>query len=115
MKNAYTHYEQTVIDNITLEAYDIESKGSHEDVQQVHSIFLDERGFIIKQIGEVPSFIEWIQGLPSVFTVPFYNYQILENAKKAGYKLDTEAKEDDFLDRYFANVAKAFFTLKNNL
>ena len=55
-------------------------------------------------------------GLPSNIDFPFYNYEILDNAKKSKeFDLSTEEKEDKFLEDYFGNLAMAFFTLYDNL
>ena len=53
----------------------------------------------------------WLQGLPSIMTVPFYNNEIIE----IGYKLDlikkgkrqttTENNEQKFLDHWFELIA----------
>lgn len=53
----------------------------------------------------------WLQGLPSIMTVPFYNNEIIE----IGYKLDlikkgkrqttTENNEQKFLDQWFELMA----------
>ena len=114
--STYTFFEQTIIDSIDFEGYDLPKNQSDFDkIQNVYKTFLSEYGWSIKRIGELNSFKEWLQGLPSVLTVPFYNYAILENAKNAGFVLDTEDKEDTFLNLYWERLSKAFFNLKDNL
>jgi hypothetical protein len=76
---------------------------------------------MIERVGEVNAFKEWLQGLPSVLTVPFYNYDIINNAREAGLLTATsddwfkEKDEDSFLDRYWIRLSEAFFNLKDNL
>ena len=43
------------------------------------------------------------------------NYEILENAKRWGYNLDNEIKENNFIDNYFMNLSKSYFILLHNL
>jgi len=116
-----TFYEQTIIDAIDFEGYGddaekFEDYPLYNKIQKVYSIFREEyvhdnnmhtnQGILFK---------EWLQGLPSILTVPFMNYIILANAKDADFDLDTETKEDLFLDSYWMRLTYAFFTLKENL
>ena len=118
----FTFYEQTIIDNIDFEGYAITNEGYlYDKIKTLYNIFKQEYGFMIDRVGEVNAFKEWLQGLPSVLTVPFMNYEILENAKKAGLltKDDVEwrmeKQENRFLELYWTKLALAFFELKNNL
>ena len=115
--NYKTFFENTIIDNIDFEGYNINNNGYlYDKIKTVYNIFLSEYVHESnKHINEKKLFCEWLQGLPSVLTVPFYNCDILENAKKSGFKLDTEYREDNFLNSYWINLSNAFFTLKNNL
>ena len=118
----FTFYEQTIIDNIDFEGYAITNEGYlYDKIKTLYNIFKQEYGFMIDRVGEVNAFKEWLQGLPSVLTVPFMNYEILENAKKAGLltKDDVEwrmeKQENRFLELYWTKLALAFFELKDNL
>lgn len=117
----YTFYEQTIIDNIDFSGYedDADIFGDYPlytNIQNVYFIFKKEYVHDNnKHLSERMLFKEWLQGLPSVLTVPFYNYEIIENARKAGFSLMTESKEEQFLDAYWSRLANAFFTLKENL
>lgn len=114
--STYTFFEQSILDSIDFDGYELpEFTNDFDKVQNVYKTFISEYGWSIKRIGELNSFKEWLQGLPSVLTVPFYNYDILNNAKEYGYKLDSEEKEDNFLDKYWGKLSEAFFTLKDNL
>lgn len=116
-----TFYEQTIIDAIDFSGYedDADIFGDYPlytNIQNVYSIFKKEfvhanNSFMNEEI----LFKEWLQGLPSVLTVPFYNYEIIDNARAAGFSLMTEAKEEAFLDAYWSRLSNAFFTLKENL
>lgn len=121
-----THYEKIVIENIDLEPYGIvinEGEGNglitsttYDKIKEVYNIFKKE--YIHnnnKHLDEIYLFSEWLRGLPSVLTVPFYNGEILEGALLSGFDVSTEAKENKFLNEYWMNLSKAFFTLRENL
>jgi hypothetical protein len=115
----YTFYEKTIIDNIDFEGYGIDNDGYlYDKIKTLYNIF--KREYVHennKHIKETALFAEWLQGLPSVLTVPFYNHEILDNARKAGILKadDSKKKEDIFLDKYWNRLSNAFFTLKDNL
>ena len=124
MNNTKTFYENTILNSIDLSEYDINNDCyNYDKIKTTYNIF--KREYIHKNnehINEVILFSEWLRGLPTVLTVPFYNYDILEKAKKDWVlKINSkddkyiENKEDQFLENYWNNLAKAFFTLKNNL
>ena len=117
MKNLKTYFENIILQNIDLDAYEIERGTEFENIQNVHKIFLSEYGHEIKRRGEKNAFTEWLQGLPSILTVPFYNSEILIIAYVHGMieANATEEEEDKFLEMYFSSLSTAFFTLKDNL
>ena len=123
MKNFKTFYENTIIDNIDFEGYGFSNDMYlYDKIKTLYNVFKKEYVHENnKHLNEVFLFSEWLRGLPSVLTVPFYNYEILENAKKAGLiktdgaKSTIEKREDRFLNEYWDKLAQAFFTLKNNL
>jgi hypothetical protein len=113
----YTFFEQTIIDNIDFDGYGISNDCYlYDKIKTLYNIFKSEYVHGNNQhLSEQKLFAEWLQGLPSTLTVPFYNFEILQNALLAGFDLSTESKEDLFLQNYWSNLAKAFFTLKENL
>jgi len=126
MKNSvYTFYEQTIIENIDFDGYsisaeDCEAMELYDKVQKTYEIFVDE--YIHdnnKHLNEVFLFSEWLTGLPSTLSVPFYYNEILKNAENAG--IDPKCFRDEggyrerFLQNYWLNLSNAFFTLKENL
>jgi len=121
--NVYkTFFEKTIIDNINFEGYGLSNDMYlYDKIKTLYNIFKQEYGFMIERVGEVNAFKEWLQGLPSVLTVPFYNHDIINNATEAGLLTATsddwfkEKQEDSFLDRYWIRLSEAFFNLKDNL
>ena len=114
----FTFFEQIIIENIDLESYELSNDVYlYDKIKTLYIIFKMEYGYNIEIMGERRAFCEWLQGLPSALTVPFYNYDILNRAylHDAIKANATEEQEEKFLDRYFMNLSDAFFTLKNNL
>lgn len=113
-----TFFEQTILDSISLEDYDIDtdSMSQKEILGKVYNIFLSEYVHHNNERQDHKKlFKEWLQGLPTILTVPFYNHDILLNARENGIELREEWQEDNFLNMYWLNLAKAFFDLKENL
>lgn len=117
--NYYTFYESTILDSIDLSDYGIEATTNFDKVQAVYRIFKSEYGHEIeRQRGnEVAAFREWLMGLPSVLTVPFYYSDQINRAYVHGLlPADcTEDQENEFCQSFFENCAQAFFTLFHNL
>lgn len=123
-----TFYEKTIIDSIDFEGYEdsldilgvsMREGFDHELYVYIHNVYhIFKKEYVHKNnsfINEHILFKEWLQGLPSVLTVPFMNYIILENAKKSGFAFETEQQEERFLNAYWSRLSDAFFTLKDNL
>ena len=119
IKNVFTFYESTILDSIDLSAYGIDAATNFDKVQAVYKIFLSEYGHeIARQRGnKVAAFREWLMGLPSVITVPFYYSDQINRAYIHGLIAAdaTEEQENNFCQSFFQNCANAFFTLYDNL
>lgn len=138
MSNYKTFFENTIIDNIDLESYGLSNDVYlYDKIKTTYNIFKNEYGFMIERVGEVNAFKEWLMGLPSVLSVPYLNSDILQMAKENKFlnvraitkhsdgtitdetvQADgrmLERMEDRFLDKYWINLAIAFFDLKHNL
>lgn len=113
MKALYTFFEQTILDNISFEGYDVKHTNDKlSRINEAYKIFLSEKGWEVEQVGKKKAFTNWLQGLPSALTVPFYYNEIVENAINAGVKIKDETQ---FCNDYWINLTDAFFTLKENL
>ena len=116
--NTLTFFEKTIVDNIDFEGYGLDNDVYlYDKIKTLYNIFRMEYGWNIDRMGERRAFCEWLQGLPSSLTVPFYNHDILNRAYIHGAlpANATEEQEDKFLNGYFMNLSNAFFTLKENL
>ncbi len=117
MKNYKTMYENIIVDSIDFEGYEVDTPNTiKEKIDLVYSIFRKE--FVHKNNEhelDVYNLAEWLRGLPSVMTVPFWNHDILEKAKEYGYNFSNDWAEDIFLEMYWSRLATSFINLKVNL
>ena len=106
-----------ILENIDLEVYDIEMRSDLDNIKEVYNIFLKEKGFEIDRMGKFNAFSEWLQGLPSVLTVPFMYYEQIQLATKEGLLKETASERtiDNYCENFFPLCTAAFFTLKDNL
>jgi hypothetical protein len=113
-------YEKVIINSIDSDGYDENPKGTKAKLQFLKNTFKSEYGFNISRMGEQRAFSEWLQGLPSAMSIPFYNVDIIKLAKKSGTlsKNPTEREEDKILENYWnfmtAKTFKAFRKYKIN-
>lgn len=104
-------------DSIETEAYTAQefstvAKKSKYVLQCFHKEYYDPR-----EPNYTKRVADWLQGLPSVITVPFYNNEIVE----IGYKLDlskkgkrqstTETNEQKFIGNWFELLAHEFIQM----
>jgi len=107
--------KQLLIDCIDLNGYDMKANTPIEKIRAVEKIFYTEYGYLINRIGKLKALEEWLRGLPSVITIPFYNVEIIEIAKKWGsLKMNaTEKQEDKILINYWRYMANQLLQLFN--
>ena len=56
--------------------------------------------------------MDYLQGLPSVCTVPFYNGRILDTLEKAGIDIpEDDDGQHDMIEAYWLECGKAFYNL----
>ena len=104
-------YENTILESIdeNLEGEPITLESSK--VWYGRERFASEYSWRVKQVGKVQAMTDWLQGL--ALNVPYYNHEILENAKEAGifHGEGREGAEDEFLDLYWRRLALACIRL----
>jgi len=114
-----TFYETTILEAISLDGREIKDEANMktlDKIKAVYEIFLSE--YVHKYNEHLPKehlLKGWMLGLPSALEVPYMNFEILHSGKAWGFNLNSEAKEDNFLNAYWERCAEAFFTLKENL
>lgn len=80
-----------------------EPQTTQDKIDFLRDTFYSEKGYTVKQIGEVNAIKEWLQGLPTCLHIEFMNYRILELAKLWGSLPEnaSEKQEDKILENYF--------------
>jgi hypothetical protein len=61
--------------------------------------------------SQVKAIEEYLRGLPSCCSFPFYNAHILEVFEKYGFKANTERQETDLVEQYWRGMALHFDAL----
>lgn len=92
-----------IIDNIDGEPYDKELKTDEEKIKFLFRCFKSEYGHMIDRYGKQRALAEWFSGLPSVISIDFMNYDILNIAKEWGSIPEdaTPREEQKILDNWF--------------
>lgn len=107
-------FEKLILDNIELEAYDIDTEGmdDKDKIKELYRIFEDEYGHELRRYATATAISSWLQGLPTVLTLPFYYADILHRANQAGLvEKGNEEQEDKFIKDYWINSARAIIKL----
>lgn len=117
MKNYKTMYENIILGSIDFDCYDVDEPNTDkEKIHLVYKLFKEEYVHEYnKHKSDAYNFAEWLRGLPSLMTVPFYNHEILEIAKDYGHTFANEREEEVFLESYWSRLSTSFISLKENL
>jgi len=107
--------KQLLIDCIDLSDFDKNINNPIDKIRAVEKIFYTEQGYNIKRIGKLKAIENWLRGLPTEITIPYYNVEILEIAKKWGSLKPnaTEKQEDKILLNYWQYMANQLLQLFN--
>lgn len=110
---------QHIIESITWDGYEVETepKTDEEKLIFLHKTFLAEYGWAVDRFGLSIAIKEWLQGLPTVCTIAFYNHEILELGKEWGSLPEnaTEKQEDKILDNYWNYMSNQIRVMWNRL
>lgn len=111
--------QQLIIDNIdTYGSYGLKNATELEKIKLLKNSFYSEYGWAVNRMGLQNAIESWLRGLPSIITLPFANYEIIEIAKQWGSlpQNATEKQEDKILNNYWrlmaANIVKLFRKIK---
>lgn len=92
--------EKVLVDNIDFSDY---GDNQENTVENLYRVFKDEyfhENELRRQKGSMPRVIsEWLRGLPSVLSMPFYTFQIVDLMYALGY--DTENMEPIDVDNMY--------------
>jgi len=106
-------YKKVILNGISAEDYNgQELKTDKEKVQFVFDCFNQEFYSWQSHKNIQAVFTEYLQGLPSCISIPFYNSDIIELAErinKTEYKTDNQQWK--IIENYFAFMSNIFFKL----
>lgn len=114
-KTEFNHFEKIIIDHIDLSNY----YNDFADVMNTKTVLSKVNDIFIKEYvhhnnqheNKIDLFANWLKGLPSILTIPFYNTEIINNANNDDFNITNEVQENIFLTNYWDNCAKAFVEL----
>ena len=107
-------YQRFILANTDGSNYGVEPDTDAERVAFLYDTFHAEYGWHVDRYGNrYRSIKEWLLGLPSSVSLPFYNHDILEHGRKWGVLSgrDSERAEDAFLRAYWERMANALVRL----
>lgn len=96
----FEQLESFVEKNIDLSGYD-EYENSTDKFGSLYEIFESEYGWAIKRMGEKKAIIEWLQGLPSSISLPFYYFDMINLLYAIGFDDVKNMDESDVSDMYY--------------
>lgn len=99
-QSPFEQLESFVEKNIDLSGYD-DYENSNDKFGSLYEIFKSEYGWAIKRIGEKKAIIEWLQGLPSSISLPFYYFDIINLLYAIGFDDVKNMDESDVSDMFY--------------
>lgn len=109
----YPAIKAHIITCLDFENYGLNPQTDDEKILTAYAIARAEMGHVERRHGTQQMLIDWLQGLPSACTLPFYNGEILEhavtwNSLPANY---TEKQADKILENYWRFMANTLHTM----
>ena len=98
-QSPFEQLESFVEKNIDLSGYD-DYENSNDKFGSLYEIFKSEYGWAIKRMGEKKAIIEWLQGLPSSISLPFYYFDIINLLYAIGFDDVKNMDESDVSDMF---------------
>ena len=106
-KEQNANYNEYLIDSILT--YDGEIP--ENPIKYFFEVFEKEQGWNVERVGLQNAVAEWLSGLPSVISIPFMNWEILELAHNMGTPTHSGKEEDAILNNYWSFMAKRLIKL----
>lgn len=93
-----------VVKDVVIQNIDL----SERDGESLREVYNAEYGYN----GVTPQACkDYLQGLPSVCTIPFENYKILELLESEGFTKQTEKGRYELIDKYWKEAGNQFYHL----
>jgi hypothetical protein len=94
--------QEYILECINSEDHGIVMRTTKEKLEFLRDRFISEYSHNVKHYGGWQNtFVNWMQGLPSVFNVDFENYHILELMKRWHRDNKTKATESKIIEMYW--------------
>ena len=110
----FSFFELLIIEHLDFQGSDYpEPQDYLNRLFLAEKIFKSEKSIEIEKFGELESAINWLSGLCSTISLPFYNEDIVALGVKYG-ALDfnpTPRQVSNFISNFYSNCAKAFLKL----
>ena len=96
-----------ILASIDTESYGIEAYTIKEKIAALKDTFYAECGWRVDQVGEVQALADWYSGLPTICTVAYSNYDIVDLAITWGSLpvQHTEKQADKILENWWNFIA----------
>lgn len=96
-----------ILDNIDSDNYEVSTTTPAEKMAFLKATFMSEYGWRVTQVGRQEALIDYLQGLPSSVSLPFYYHDIIELAIKWGSlsQAPTDKQADKITDNYWNFMA----------
>lgn len=94
--------KQIVIANVDLESY---KDYGYNTLREVYDAEYGYNGL------KPQTCTDYLQGLPSVCTIPFNNFEILQLLEAAGFTKPTEKGRSGLIDKYWKEAGNQFYKL----
>lgn len=111
-------YKKLILECFDFTGYTVQAENDTPEAQVAcaYSIFLSEMGWQLKAPYNKPLADvcqQWLQGLASACTIPFYNNDILQWGENNGLIKPnaSEKKQDQFIDQYWLTTANALASM----
>lgn len=105
-----------ILQRFDFDGYDLGGLSSLEKIKEFFKQFTTTQNWNIARVGEQKALIEYLQGLPSFFAVPFEYWEIHELLKASGQmqnQYHTDSQIEKLNDNYWGFLACHILKQKN--
>ena len=95
-----------ILSRIEGEGFGVTLTTDKEKAAFLMTTFKSEHGYNIPRVGMQRAISEWLRGLPSSFTVTYWNHEIVREGVEMGYLTSPDDKRaDKFVENWFDVLA----------